>query len=70
MRVSSVLDRVAGLGSDKWRVHFRARQMMAKGESVILLTIAVLASAIWIGLADGLVDRNDKPIGKIGRAHV
>lgn len=39
MRVSNVLDRVAGLGSDKWRVHFRARQMMAKGESVILLTI-------------------------------
>lgn len=39
MRVSSVLDRVAGLGSDKWRVHIRARQMMAQGESVILLTI-------------------------------
>lgn len=39
MRVSSVLDRVAGLGSDKWRVHFRARQLMARGEAVILLTI-------------------------------
>lgn len=39
MRVSSVLDRVAGLGSDKWRVHFRARQMLARGEPVILLTI-------------------------------
>ncbi|MEN9628223.1 MAG: hypothetical protein RJA10_1450 [Pseudomonadota bacterium] len=39
MRVSSVLDRVAGLGSDKWRVHVRARQMMAKGQGVILLTI-------------------------------
>ena len=31
--------------------------------SVILLAVAVLASAIWIALADGLVDRNDKPIG-------
>jgi arginine:pyruvate transaminase len=39
MRVSSILDRVAGLGSDKWRVHLRARQMMARGEAVILLTI-------------------------------
>ena len=39
MRVASILDRVAGLGSDKWRVHFRARQMIAKGEPVILLTI-------------------------------
>jgi arginine:pyruvate transaminase len=39
MRVSSILDRVAGLGSDKWRVHVRARQMMAQGQGVILLTI-------------------------------
>lgn len=39
MRTASILDRVAGLGSDKWRVHFRARQMLARGEPVILLTI-------------------------------
>jgi arginine:pyruvate transaminase len=39
MRVASILDRVAGLGSDKWRVHFRARQLLARGEPVILLTI-------------------------------
>ncbi|GCL61925.1 pyridoxal phosphate-dependent aminotransferase [Pseudaquabacterium pictum] len=39
MRTASILDRVAGLGSDKWRVHFRARQMIASGEPVILLTI-------------------------------
>jgi len=39
MKVASILDRVAGLGSDKWRVHFRARQMLARGEPVILLTI-------------------------------
>ncbi len=34
-----------------------------RGYSVILLAVAVLASVIWIALADGLVDRNDKPIG-------
>lgn len=39
MRLSSTLDRVAGLGSDKWHVHIRARQMMTRGEAVILLTI-------------------------------
>ncbi len=39
MKVASILDRVAGLGSDKWRVHVRARQMLARGEPVILLTI-------------------------------
>jgi arginine:pyruvate transaminase len=39
MRVSSILDRVAGLGSDKWRVHVHARQLQARGEAVILLTI-------------------------------
>lgn len=39
MRVASILDRVAGLGSDKWRVHFQARQRIARGEPVILLTI-------------------------------
>ncbi len=39
LRVASILDRVAGLGSDKWRVHLRARQMLARGEPVILLTI-------------------------------
>jgi len=39
MRVAHILDRVAGLGSDKWRVHFRARQMINRGEPVVLLTI-------------------------------
>jgi len=33
------------------------------GYSAILLAVAVLASVIWIALANGLVDRNDKPIG-------
>jgi arginine:pyruvate transaminase len=39
MKVARILDRVAGLGSDKWRVHFQARQRLSRGESVILLTI-------------------------------
>lgn len=39
MKLASILDRVAGLGSDKWHVHIRARQMMNRGEAVILLTI-------------------------------
>ena len=39
MQHSSVLDRVAGLGSDKWLVHMRARQLVARGVDVILLTI-------------------------------
>jgi arginine:pyruvate transaminase len=39
MQHSSILDRVAGLGSDKWQVHVRARQMVARGVDVILLTI-------------------------------
>lgn len=39
MQVAQILDRVAGLGSDKWRVHVRARQKIAQGEDVLLLTI-------------------------------
>ena len=39
MRVANILDRVAGLGSDKWRVHVRARKLIAQGEPVVLLTI-------------------------------
>jgi Glycosyltransferase family 87 len=30
---------------------------------LILLAVSVVAAVIWIALADGLVDRNDKPIG-------
>ena len=47
MRTASILDRVAGLGSDKWRVHFRARQMLARGEPVILLTIGGIYTGIF-----------------------
>lgn len=39
MRFSSVTDRVADMGSDKWAVHFAARRMKAAGEPVIELTI-------------------------------
>ena len=31
--------------------------------SLILLAVSAVAAVIWIALADGLVDRNDKPIG-------
>jgi alpha-1,2-mannosyltransferase len=31
--------------------------------AIILLAISLLASVVWIALADGLIDRNGKPIG-------
>ncbi len=39
MRYASVTDRLAGLGSAKWDVHYRARQLRAEGTEVIELTI-------------------------------
>ena len=39
MRYASVTDRLAGLGSDKWAVHFRAREMKRAGHEIIELTI-------------------------------
>ncbi|CAN7449813.1 pyridoxal phosphate-dependent aminotransferase [Phyllobacterium sp. LjRoot231] len=39
MRFASVTDRLAGLGSDKWAVHFRAREMKRAGHEIIELTI-------------------------------
>jgi arginine:pyruvate transaminase len=39
MRYASVTDRLAGLGSDKWAVHFRAREMKQAGREIIELTI-------------------------------
>jgi hypothetical protein len=35
----------------------------ARGYSLILLAIAVVALAGWIAVSDGLIDRNGKPIG-------
>lgn len=35
----------------------------ARGYSLILLAIAVIAMAGWIAMSDGLIDRNGKPIG-------
>ncbi len=31
--------------------------------SVIVLAVAVLATAVWVALADGAIDRNGKPLG-------
>ena len=39
MRFASVLDRVQGLGADKWDVHFRGRDLAAGGAPLIELTI-------------------------------
>ena len=35
----------------------------ARGYSLILLAIAVVATAGWIAISDGLIDRNGKPVG-------
>jgi alpha-1,2-mannosyltransferase len=35
----------------------------ARGYSLILLSIAVIAMTGWIALSDGLIDRNGKPVG-------
>jgi alpha-1,2-mannosyltransferase len=46
------------LRSGEWLTHARAR-----GYSLILLAIAVIAVVGWIAVSDGLIDRNGKPIG-------
>jgi Glycosyltransferase family 87 len=46
------------LRSGEWLTSARAR-----GYSLILLAIAVIAVAGWIAASDGLIDRNGKPIG-------
>ena len=47
-----------GLRSGAWLTRARAR-----GYSLILLGICVVAVAGWITLSDGLIDRNGKPLG-------
>jgi arginine:pyruvate transaminase len=39
MRYASITDRLASLGSEKWEIHVRGRQMAASGKPVIELTI-------------------------------
>ncbi len=39
MRFSKMTSRVAGLGSDKWAVHFEGKQRSAAGEKLIFLSI-------------------------------
>lgn len=39
MRYAAITDRLAGLGSDKWAVHWRAKSLCADGVPVIMLTI-------------------------------
>jgi hypothetical protein len=47
-----------GLRSGQWLTASRAR-----GYSLILLAVMAIAVAGWIGLSDGLIDRNGKPLG-------
>jgi hypothetical protein len=47
-----------GLRSGQWLTAARAR-----GYSLILLGIGAIAVAGWIAMADGLIDRNGKPLG-------
>jgi hypothetical protein len=47
-----------GLRSGEWLTSARAR-----GYSLILLSLCVIAVAGWIALSDGLIDRNGKPVG-------
>src|ERR1700720_2276176 len=47
-----------GLRSGQWLTSARAR-----GYSLILLGLCVIAVAGWIALSDGLIDRNGKPVG-------
>ena len=54
-RQSPLWDR---LRSGEWLTFARAR-----GYSLILLAIAVIAVVGWIAVSDGLIDRNGKPIG-------
>ncbi len=39
MRYASVTDRLAGLGAEKWHVHFRAQEKARRGEKVLFLSI-------------------------------
>lgn len=39
MHYASITDRLAGLGSEKWRVHARGRELLAQGHPVIEFTI-------------------------------
>ena len=39
MRTAAIIDRLAGLGSDKWQLHHRGRELGAQGHPVIELTI-------------------------------
>ena len=39
LTTSALVDRLTGLGEDKWAVHFEARRRIANGDDVIELTI-------------------------------
>ena len=65
MRYASVTNRLQGLGSDKWRNHLRAKQMLHDGLPIIMLSIgepdiAPLLAAT-IAFAYCIASRNTNP---------
>jgi arginine:pyruvate transaminase len=55
MKLSPILDRLAGLGGAKWEVHFAARDRIAAGQEVIDLTIGNPDVATPCDLVDATV---------------
>ena len=59
MRYAPITDRLAGLGSNKWDLHYRARAMKAAGQNVIQLTIGepdVPTPAVLTNAAKAAID--------------
>lgn len=55
MRMSALTERLSSLGGDKWRVHFAARDLKARGRDIIEMTIGepdVATSADLVAVAD------------------
>ena len=48
MRYAPITDRLAGLGAEKWHVHFRAREKALRGDNVLFLSIGWSAGSVGI----------------------
>jgi len=57
-QIQQAFDIQQALRSGKWLTESRAR-----GYSLVVLGLSVLAMTAWVALSDGLVDRNGKPLG-------
>ncbi|MGR3462947.1 MAG: pyridoxal phosphate-dependent aminotransferase [Roseovarius sp.] len=56
MKYAGIVDRLAGLGGTKWDIHFRARQLAARGRDIIELTIGEPDVPTPAALTDVAVD--------------